>query len=683
MSTIDYLSALESLDSSSNNNDAILVDNDSDDLIDLWQHGRRRRRSCRRPTSDNGGNNINFNMNNILMLPPPPPLSSRSRNHLTANARASNPVDDTHMDNMMNLAAAMRSSVAITHNNSTPSDVFHAHSQMFLRRWHGYDVDDHTTDGNTGHLTTTTTLLSTSPTAAIAAAAPAGVSNGEGIFASPTPTSPPSSSSSALVPYTTYTPSRTMGRIGEQRLVRSPYYDNSNHHHRHQQHRQYHPLYHRLWQQPQYHHHQFDLPLPPQLEQQRRQMEQLVAAAAEAEELAVLDATAAAAVAAEDEGLERLRRILTSIHRGNNNSNSSSSFSSSNNAQLSVYNGTTATLPCLGMDPMEYLAMGGVDANATDVAGGQNHGVAEETAREENGTIVNSTLSSSTLTAGGVSSDTYQDNSNASPLSIQEEVTTASSATAEEISSSVQATTAATATTTATVANNDMTPGVASAATSPIPRIGRPVRQATMRGMERISAAIATHGMGEGASTTLRTTTLTTRLCARSTAASGGQRKRKKKATIIHRPTPTTNDDGSISPTLSSAEKVAVSSPICCICMDEPSHEELSSIDACKHPFCFSCIEQWADQENTCPLCKARFHKIDRVNPIIRKWKNMDGECGGKGEPLECNRDEERSSKRVRNRDQRSDVHSYSSLEGIFGKRLMDLMGGRRDVPIQ
>lgn len=82
-------------------------------------------------------------------------------------------------------------------------------------------------------------------------------------------------------------------------------------------------------------------------------------------------------------------------------------------------------------------------------------------------------------------------------------------------------------------------------------------------------------------------------------------------------------------------------------------------------------------------MCKARFHKIDRVNPIIRKWKNMDGECGGKGEPLECNRDEERSSKRVRNRDQRSDVHSYSSLEGIFGKRLMDLMGGRRDVPIQ
>ena len=70
---------------------------------------------------------------------------------------------------LMDLAATMRSSVATTHN--IPLD---AHN---LHRWHGYNVDDeHTTDGNTGHLTTTTTLLSTSPTAAIAAAAYIGFS---------------------------------------------------------------------------------------------------------------------------------------------------------------------------------------------------------------------------------------------------------------------------------------------------------------------------------------------------------------------------------------------------------------------------------------------------------------------------------------------------------------------------
>lgn len=94
--------------------------------------------------------------------------------------------------------------------------------------------------------------------------------------------------------------------------------------------------------------------------------------------------------------------------------------------------------------------------------------------------------------------------------------------------------------------------------------------------------------------------------------------------------------------------------------------------------------------ENTCPLCKARFHTIDRVNTDISirtKRKKCDVSIGGESEDTEgggvgvgvgehhqqlagCDGKEEevRSSKRVRTRNQRSDVHNYSSLESIFGK---------------
>ena len=82
----------------------------------------------------------------------------------------------------------------------------------------------------------------------------------------------------------------------------------------------------------------------------------------------------------------------------------------------------------------------------------------------------------------------------------------------------------------------------------------------------------------------------------------------------------------------------------CCICLEEPSTLELASINGCTHNFCFTCIEKWSERENTCPLCKTRFTKIDRVNkpPPYKKRK----------------RGEQRTklTKKVRNRDQRADV---------------------------
>jgi hypothetical protein len=88
----------------------------------------------------------------------------------------------------------------------------------------------------------------------------------------------------------------------------------------------------------------------------------------------------------------------------------------------------------------------------------------------------------------------------------------------------------------------------------------------------------------------------------------------------------------------------------CCICMCEPDHHEASKIDGCDHKFCFSCIGTWSDRENSCPLCKARFTKIERIHPRKKI----------KGDRTFTN------SKRVKQRDQRSDVVSGAALEAIL-----------------
>lgn len=54
---------------------------------------------------------------------------------------------------------------------------------------------------------------------------------------------------------------------------------------------------------------------------------------------------------------------------------------------------------------------------------------------------------------------------------------------------------------------------------------------------------------------------------------------------------------------------------MCCICQDKTGAEELARIYCCVHTFCFTCIESWAEQTNTCPLCQTRFHKIVRDLP--------------------------------------------------------------------
>lgn len=98
---------------------------------------------------------------------------------------------------------------------------------------------------------------------------------------------------------------------------------------------------------------------------------------------------------------------------------------------------------------------------------------------------------------------------------------------------------------------------------------------------------------------------------------------------------------------------------ICCICMDVCSKLELASINSCKHKFCFSCIEKWADRENTCPLCKERFSKIERVHkPPSRKRKGDSATSPTR----------HRNTKKVKNRSQRSDFITSNAFQGLLGE---------------
>jgi len=82
----------------------------------------------------------------------------------------------------------------------------------------------------------------------------------------------------------------------------------------------------------------------------------------------------------------------------------------------------------------------------------------------------------------------------------------------------------------------------------------------------------------------------------------------------------------------------------CCICLEVPTQENEARVDNCEHIFCFTCIEKWSERENTCPLCKSRFGRIERVHKQVKKRK--------KGE----SKQRVKNSKKVKNRDQRSEV---------------------------
>jgi hypothetical protein len=50
----------------------------------------------------------------------------------------------------------------------------------------------------------------------------------------------------------------------------------------------------------------------------------------------------------------------------------------------------------------------------------------------------------------------------------------------------------------------------------------------------------------------------------------------------------------------------------CAICLSCIADESLCKI-ACQHYFCWSCLKDWADVTNSCPLCKREFLEIIRI----------------------------------------------------------------------
>ena len=98
----------------------------------------------------------------------------------------------------------------------------------------------------------------------------------------------------------------------------------------------------------------------------------------------------------------------------------------------------------------------------------------------------------------------------------------------------------------------------------------------------------------------------------------------------------------------------------CCICLTLPQPSDLALVNGCNHTFCFDCIDTWAERENTCPLCKHRFTKIDRVNKKPRRTK---AEVAAKL-PV-C-----RNTKTVRNRNQTAD-HARIPIQDIIGETLV------------
>jgi len=123
---------------------------------------------------------------------------------------------------------------------------------------------------------------------------------------------------------------------------------------------------------------------------------------------------------------------------------------------------------------------------------------------------------------------------------------------------------------------------------------------------------------------------------------------------------PKTTVDSKKLPAVEKELQIDDASKRCCICLEEPIKSEISKLDMCKHIYCFTCIEKWAERENTCPLCKTRFHKIERVHKVV-KTRGRRG-ASQKGSPAVLLK----NVKKVKNRDQRSDYGRNVQWQGLL-----------------
>eukprot|EP00985_Skeletonema_marinoi_P013703 scaffold6847_cov192-Skeletonema_marinoi.AAC.4 len=70
---------------------------------------------------------------------------------------------------------------------------------------------------------------------------------------------------------------------------------------------------------------------------------------------------------------------------------------------------------------------------------------------------------------------------------------------------------------------------------------------------------------------------------------------------------------------LSSAESSETDDIECCICLEEPSADDVATIDGCEHKFCVDCVTQWSETNNVCPLCRTRFTSIESAGGVLQQ----------------------------------------------------------------
>jgi hypothetical protein len=74
---------------------------------------------------------------------------------------------------------------------------------------------------------------------------------------------------------------------------------------------------------------------------------------------------------------------------------------------------------------------------------------------------------------------------------------------------------------------------------------------------------------------------------------------------------------------LSAAEASDTEEKECCICLEEPSDDDIATINGCEHKFCVDCITRWSDANNVCPLCRTRFTSIESAGGVLHQVHGM------------------------------------------------------------
>lgn len=59
--------------------------------------------------------------------------------------------------------------------------------------------------------------------------------------------------------------------------------------------------------------------------------------------------------------------------------------------------------------------------------------------------------------------------------------------------------------------------------------------------------------------------------------------------------------------------EVEVEASVCAICLDKAGNQGpqgTGELNGCSHIFCYSCILEWSNVANSCPLCKQKFTRL-------------------------------------------------------------------------